>query len=140
MNEMFFRISSIQRKMEANNNLQTIIKVITGLLVFTIFFCSLNQANAMNVAWIISMLVIVLLFIFDSYYVKNNKKYEPQIYQLEVDELTHKKEVAKIIGEPLSDVVLTREIKKTMEDVSLPILYYAIMLILDIIIKIIMIR
>ncbi len=73
MNEMFFQISSIQRKMETNNNLQVIMKAITGLVVFTIFFCSLNQADTMKVAWIISIAVIVLLFIFDSY------KYDTEI-------------------------------------------------------------
>lgn len=58
----------------------------------------------------------------------------------EVDELEHKKEVAKVIGEHLPDVVLTREIKKPMEGISLPILYYVVMLILDIIIKVVMIH
>lgn len=38
MNEMYFRISYIQRKIDSNHNLQTINKVIGGLMVFVIFF------------------------------------------------------------------------------------------------------
>ena len=45
----------------------------------------------MKAAWIISMFAIVLLFIFDSHYIKNNNKYELEIYKLEVDELERKK-------------------------------------------------
>ena len=91
MNEIHFRILSIQRKIETNNNMQAMMKAIAGLVVFTIFFCSLNQADTMKAAWIISMFAIVLLFIFDSHYIKNKNKYELEIYQLEVDELERKK-------------------------------------------------
>lgn len=39
------------------------------------------------------------------------------------------------MGELLPDVILTHEIKKPTEGISLPILYYAVMLMLDVIIK-----
>lgn len=51
-----------------------------------------------------------------------------------------KKEIAEITGQILSNSVLNREIRKPINEISLPILYYVIILILDILIKIIMIR
>ena len=39
----------------------------------------------------ISVGFIILLFLFDVYYAKNNKKYEFEIYKLEVDALENKK-------------------------------------------------
>jgi hypothetical protein len=42
---MFFRIGGIQKKMESNRNMQTIMKGIGFLIVFMISFCSLNQPD-----------------------------------------------------------------------------------------------
>lgn len=140
MNEMYFRISYIQRKIDSNHNLQTINKVIGGLMVFVIFFCSMNQSDTMRVAWMISIAFIILLFFFDVYYVKNNKKYEFEIYKLEVDALENKKKIADITGQILPDSILNREIRKPINEISLPILYYAIILTLDILTKIFMIH
>ena len=62
-------------------------------------------------------------------------------YQLlEIDEIERKKEDAKITGEPLPDAVINAKIEKPTEDIKLPILYYAVILILDFIVGISMIH
>lgn len=91
MNEMYFRISSIQKKMDSNSNLQTMMKAVAGLIVFAIFFCSLNQAETIKIAWMISIPVIFLLFGFNTYFIKRNKEYEFEIYRLEVAHFKKKK-------------------------------------------------
>lgn len=55
---------------------------------------------------------------------------------MEVEALNDKKEIAKITGEVLSDDVLNKQIDMPNEKVSLPIIYYSILLGLDIIIRI----
>lgn len=59
---------------------------------------------------------------------------------LEVEEFERKKKIADITGEILPDCVLNREIPMPSDKISLPILYYAIILILDILIKVLMIH
>ena len=86
--------------------------------------------------WIISIIVLIGIYIKDSHCVKNNKAYEWDIYRLEVEDLNDKKEIAKITGEILSDYVLNRQIDMPDEKVSLPKVYYSILLVLDIIIKV----
>lgn len=84
----------------------------------------------------ISVAFIILLFFFDAYYVKSNKKCEFEIYQLEVNALENKKKLADITGLFLLDSIRNREIAKPIKKISLPLLYYAILLMLDILIKI----
>lgn len=120
--------------------MQTIMKVIGGLIVFIIFFCSMNQPDMMRVAWMLQVAFIILLFFFDAYYVKNNKKCEFEIYKLEVDALDYKKKIADITGQILPDSILNCKISKPINKISLPILYYTIILTLDILTKIFMIH
>ena len=89
-----------------------------------------------NLVWIISIIVLIGIYIKDSNCVKNNKTYELDIYRLEVEDLNNKKEIAKIRGEVLSDNVLNKQIDMPNEKVSLPIIYYSILLGIDIIIRI----
>jgi len=139
MNESVFILSSIQKKMDENTNMQTIMKAVAGLTVFTVFFCSFNKADTMKLAWIISMPLIVILFIFNSYYIKRNKECEFKIYRFEVEELNKKIKTAEIMGEVLPDVILDRKIIKPAQEVSLPIVYYAVMPVSDILVYIILI-
>ena len=55
---------------------------------------------------------------------------------MEVEDLNDKKENAKIRGEILPDHVLNKQIDMPNEKVSLPIIYYSILLGIDIIIRI----
>ena len=146
MNEIDFRILGLHTKIERNKKLSKQLKVLAGVcLFFSICYClgtkstgniDKNQALLTNIVWIISIIVLVGIYIKDSYCVKNNKAYELDIYRLEVEDLNDKKEIAKITGEVLSDDVLNKQIDMPNEKVSLPIIYYSILLGLDIIIRI----
>ena len=146
MNEIDFRILGIHTKIERNKKLSKQLKVLAGVCLFFSFcYChgtksieniDNDQALVTNIVWIISIIVLVGIYIKDSYCVKNNKAYELDIYRLEVEDLNDKKEIAKITGEVLSDDVLNKQIDMPNEKVSLPIIYYCILLGLDIIIRI----
>ena len=146
MNEIDFRILGLHTKIERNKKLSKQLKVLAGVcLFFSICYClgtkstgniDKNQALLTNIVWIISIIVLVGIYIKDSYCVKNNKAYELDIYRLEVEDLNDKKEIAKITGEVLSDDVLNKQIDMPNEKVSLPIIYYSILLGIDIIIRI----
>lgn len=140
MNEMFFRIGGIQKKMDSNRNLQTIMKGTGVLIVFVIFFCSLKRPDTMKMAWLLSIPFICILFVFNVYYIRQNKKYEFELYKLETENLEKKKKTAEIRGEVLVDSDLECEIEKPSSEVSLPILHYVILIILDILIKVFMIH
>ena len=99
-----------------------------------------GQALLTNIVWIISFIVLVGLYIKDSYCVKNSKLAEFEIYRLEVEDLNNKKDVAGITGKVLPDNVLNKQIEMPNEKVSLPIIYYSILLGLDIIIRISLIK
>ena len=58
------------------------------------------------------------------------------LLQTKVEDLNNKKEIAKIRGEVLWDNVLNKQIDMPNEKVSLPIIYYSILLGIDIIIRI----
>ena len=113
--------------------------------VFSICYClgaknigNIDKAQVVltNLVWIISIIVLIGIYIKDSSCVKNNKTYELDIYRLEVEDLNNKKEIAKITGEVLSDDVLNKQIDMPNEKVSLPTIYYSILLGIDIIIRI----
>ena len=80
--------------------------------------------------------MLIGIYIKDSYCVKNNKSYELDIYRLRVHDLERKKRIAEIRGESLPDFVINRKIDVPNEEVSLPIIYYSILLVIDIIIRI----
>ncbi|MBQ4522129.1 MAG: hypothetical protein IJA10_04155 [Lachnospiraceae bacterium] len=95
-----------------------------------------SQVLVTNLVWIVSVIVLIGIYIKDSCCVKNNKAYELDIYRLEVEDLNDKKEAAKIRGEVLSEHILNKQIDMPDEKVSLPIIYYSILLGIDIIIRI----
>lgn len=146
MNEIDFRILGIHTKIERNKKLSKQLKVLAGVcLFFSICYClgtksigdiDKNEALLTNIVWIISIIVLIGICIKDSYCVKNNKEYEFDIYRLEVEDLNDKKEIVRITGEKLPDNVLNKQIDTPNEKVSLPIIYYCILLGLDIIIRI----
>ena len=115
-------------------------KVISVIVIFVIFACSQNQAETMKVAWAISIPVLCLLFGIDVYYARSNKKCEFEIYLLEVEDLKKRKALAEITGEILPDTVIDKEIAMPPNEIKYPIMFYVIILALDILIKIIMIR
>ena len=55
---------------------------------------------------------------------------------MEVEDLEDKKEIARITGEILSDSALNKQIDVPEDKVSLPIMFYCILLLVDIIVRI----
>lgn len=135
---------NLHTRIEKNINMSKQIKALAGVCIFFSFCISFGSdiilekqdGIATKIVWIISMIVTIVLFFKDSYYVKKNKAYEFEIYKLDVEDLENKKKVAEIRKEALPDFVLNRKIDMPKEEVSLPIIYYSIMLVLDIIIRI----
>ena len=145
MNEVALRIMGLYTRIERNKKLSKQLKALAGVcLFFSICYClgtknigniEKGQVVLTNLIWIISIIVLIGIYIKDSNCVKNNKTYELDIYRLEVEDLNNKKEIAKIRGEVLSDNVLNKQIDVPNEKASLPIIYYSILLGIDIIIR-----
>ena len=140
MNEMYFKISGIQKKIDSNQKLRKNIRKFGLFFIFIVFFFSLNEPDTMRVTWIATVAIIFLLFFLEVYYIKQSNKYEFELYSLEVNEVERKKELSNITGEILPDDVLTPNITMPSNESSLPILYYAIILILDVMIRVLMIH
>ena len=146
MDKVDLRIMGLYAKIERNTRLSKQLKVLAGVcLFFSICYClgtknigniDKGQIVLTNLVWIISIIVLIGICIKDSYCVKNNKEYEFDIYRLEVEDLNDKKEIVRITGEKLPDNVLNKQIDTPNEKVSLPIIYYSILLGIDIIIRI----
>lgn len=145
MNEVALRIMGLYTRIERNKKLSKQLKALAGVcLFFSICYClgtknigniEKGQVVLTNLIWIISIIVLIGIYIKDSYCVKNNKAYELDIYRLEVEDLNNKKKIAEIRGEVLSDNVLNKQIDVPNEKASLPIIYYSILLGIDIIIR-----
>lgn len=88
-----------------------------------------------NGLWVMSLLFIVASFLINVYLIKKNNTLRWELYYLEKESLERKKRVAKIRGETLSDYVLDKEVKEPIDNATLPIPYYGILLIIDIVIK-----
>lgn len=145
MNEVALRIMGLYTRIERNKKLSKQLKALAGVcLFFSICYClgtknigniEKGQVVLTNLVWVISIIVLIGIYIKDSYCVKNNKAYELDIYRLEVEDLNNKKKIAEIRGEVLSDNVLNKQIDMPNEKASLPIIYYSILLGIDIIIR-----
>lgn len=145
MNENDFKILSLHEKIKKNIDLSKKLKVLAGTCLFFYIFYWRGSKNigviteedilATNIVWIVSIIAMVGIFIKDSYCVKVNKTFELEIYRLEVEDLNDKKEIAKITGEVLPDNILNKQIDRPNEKTSLPIIFYSILLGLDIIVK-----
>lgn len=83
---------------------------------------------------------MVVLYIKDSACAKNIKLTEFEIYRLEVEDINIKKDIARITGKELPDYELNKQIDMPNEKVSLPIIYYSILVGIDIIIRISLIK
>lgn len=132
------KIMGLHERIKKNIDLSKQLKLLAGVcLFFFIFYCrglknigvlTEGQAVLTNIVWIISIIALVGIFIKDSYCIKDNKASELEIYRLEVEDLNDKKEIAKITGEVLPDNVLNRQIDIPNEKVTLPIIFYCVLL------------
>ncbi len=127
MNEYIYKISSIYKKIGENKKRSFIMKGIALFLVSTISFTSSEPPDTMNVARCILFLIIWIIFFLDVYFVKQNKKLEYKIYELEKEELESESKLVEFISEGLLDAVSNKKIVEPSKEISLPIIYYFIM-------------
>ncbi|MGN0318001.1 MAG: hypothetical protein ACI4E1_08740 [Lachnospira sp.] len=80
-------------------------------------------------------MVLIGIYLNDLSCIKSNKASEFEIYRLEVEDLNTKKEVAIITGEALPDYMYDKKIEIPDETISSPVLYYGILIGIDIIIR-----
>ena len=146
MDEMHFKIMGIQTKMQKNTKMSKTMKAFAVLSVFCSFCFGLGAANLADneriepkVVWVLSVIALIVLYFMDSNFIKKNKTCEFEIYRLEVEDLKDKKEIAEITGEILPDYILNKSIDKPKEDISIPLDYYSVLLLIYISIGIIMI-
>ena len=146
MNAYGFRMMALESKIEKDKNFSKKLKVLAVVcLLFSFGYCfgSVSIANldksevvATNIVWIVSILVLVGIYFKDVQCIKSYKATEFEIYRLEIEDLNTKKEVARITGNKLPDYVYDKQIKEPDETISLPNIYYGILIGIDIIIRI----
>lgn len=146
MNDMEFKINILKSRMKRNSSMSPKIKAFISVCVFFCFcYCfgsrdniSKSQDIADNIVWIISTLILIGGSYLEIYHIKKNKEYELEIYQLEVENLKNKKEVAEIRGEVLQDHIENREITEPAKEVTVvfPTIFYSVLLVFVIIVRI----
>ena len=141
MDRDFFVISGIRNKIERNREMQTKIKGVAVAIIFVVVIWSvLSTMKETKISlWWLSLVAVVVLFFVDAYYVKKNEEYEYEIYRLEVERLERKKEIAQIRGEVLTEEEKNQYVKLPAK-ITLPINYYIVLLILDLLILLLVIR
>ena len=116
--------------------MQTIMRAIAALCIFAVFICSSANNTALNIGFAVAIPVIIALFEIDSGYAKKTHSLEVEIYLLELESLKTKKENAENDGET-QQVNILDSIDMPEDKVKLPIIYYCILIVLDIVIWII---
>lgn len=136
MDQDFLKIAAVQRRLERNRDMEMRIKGIAAAVVFAMFLwgalCPIRKT--MIIIWFISLPIIVGLFFVEVHFIKKSKEYEYEIYRLEVERIKLKKEVAKIKREVLTDNELELRMERPTRTIVLPISYYIILLILDVLV------
>ena len=109
MNTFDFRIIGLHTKIIKYRKLSRTLKILAGSCwFFSFFYCFgtrtienmgyMDHAQKVltNLVWVFSMILLIGFYWKDSECIKNSKACELEIYQLEVEDLKNKKEVAKI--------------------------------------------
>lgn len=136
-----YKILDTQRKIDKNIRVMNIFRFVPiffiPMPIISVFVSRLlgTVPEQKNFQWGMSLILIVLAFVISVYLIKKNQEYKLDLYYLEKESLERKKRVAKLTNEPLSDYVQTKVVKKPTENASYPVVYYGILLMLDIMIK-----
>lgn len=146
MNENAYRIMGLHTRINKIKKLSSKLKALAFVCLFFSFcYCAgsisienldKSEGIAANLVWIVSVLVLVGIYLKDSQCIKQTKEVEFEIYRLEVEDLNTKKEVARITGNGLPDYMYDKQIDAPDETISLPVMYYGILIGIDIIIRI----
>ena len=140
MNEYLSKLLSLEKEIEKNSKTQTILKSVGILFVFAVFFCSFNPDLIMKIAFFVSVVAIIVLFVFDSNYANKKHSLEVEIYLLELEQLKKDKEKDKE-SEETGKISMPDNwmdsISKPEEKAALPIIYYLVLIVLDVVLLII---
>ena len=137
-NGQLFRIIYLNGKLETNRKNQVYIKVSEALIVFTVFFCALiGMCNWF--VWGLSILAVITFSALNIFYIKEHKRYELELYLLDVKDLEDQKKLAEIRGEFLPDTFDNYRIKPPTEKLNLPISYFLFLMIAEILIGILLV-
>ncbi len=146
MNENALKIMGLHMRIERNKKLSSTLKVLAFVCLFFSFcYCAgsisiehldKSEGIATNLVWIASIFVLVGIYLKDSQCIKSNKEIEFEIYRLEVEDLNTKKEVARITGSVLPNYMYDKQIEAPNGTISLPVVYYGMLIGIDIIIRI----
>ena len=146
MNEKAFKIMGLHMRIERNKKLSSTLKVLAFVCLFFSFcYCAgsvriehldKSEGIATNLVWLVSIFALVGIYLKDSQCIKSNKETEFEIYRLEVEDLNTKKEVARITGGVLPDYMYDEQIAVPNGTISLPVIYYRMLIVIDIIIRI----
>ena len=149
MNTFDFRIIGLYTKIKKNRKLSRTLKILAGSCCFFAFFYCFGtrtienmgymdhaQKVVTNLVWVFSMILLIGFYLKDSDCIKKSKACELEIYQLKVEDLKNKKEIAKIKEEILPDYMINKQIDMPDEKMSLPYIYYSVLLGINLIVRI----
>ena len=137
MNEYLSKLLSLEKDIEKISKKQTIMKSVGILFVFAVFFCSFNPELAMKIAFVVSIIAIIVLFVLDSNLANKKHSLEVDIYLLELDQLKKDKDKKPDeTGEMNMPIDWMDSISKPEEKAVLPIIYYLVLIVLDVVLLI----
>ncbi|MBQ5933938.1 MAG: hypothetical protein IJL55_09560 [Lachnospiraceae bacterium] len=136
MNEYLLKMLSIEKDIEKNKKKQTIIRSVAVLCVFMVFFCSFNPDTVMNIAFFVSLPVIIALFVVDSNFAGRVHSLEVDIYLLELEHLKKEREAKEEEGKSVSENWQDSLVKPN-DKPALPYVFYFVLIVIDVIIWII---
>ena len=134
MNDLYFKISCIQRKKD--KAVATQYDTRRGSTVLLTIFV-ITQLSDPSVLFLFASIIFVIFFIIDAYCTIQIRSCKIQIYHLYVEMFDIKKEVADITGRNLPEYMEDKEIKYPDEEIKLPIIRYAICLVINLAVGII---
>lgn len=143
MNEVDMRIYLLYEKVNRYKKKSQKWKALAcvSLILFVFFivgsknFGTLNAIGT-NIMWIVYSVAIIFIYKINVQCVKSQKAVELCIYDMELEDLNDKKEIAQITGEILPDYIWNKKIDKPDEEAILPKKYYGILLGIGILLRI----
>ena len=137
MNEYLSKLLSLEKDIEKISKKQTIMKSVGILFVFAVFFCSFNPELAMKIAFVVSIIAIIVLFVLDSNLANKKHSLEVDIYLLELDQLKKDKDKKPDeTGGMSMPGDWMDSISRPEEKAVLPIIYYLVLIVLDVVLLI----
>lgn len=135
-----YRIDYIEKELKENKKKLPVLKCISAFLVFMLYVGRTTEdaKSSSVIYWLFTLSFVVFFFGLSIKINYRNRDLIMLKYKIEKEELEAKKDLAEINGEVLSDDILMQKIEEPSSDVRLPIPYFSILIVLDILIFIFM--